>query len=284
MNSNLNRTAARPSPYVTVTRTTARGTTSSTFTPANSWTQRCYCLASPNDTHTPDKDSDFTLTRAGLGLKKIKFTDKNGNHQHFINSICCEFPKLKSQNGAICLWKCTLGGSGNRPLEKLKVGNSGYAIPELKKQIKSGTLYITPMQSSLPLAFEAPLTVPNAIGSYATALCVKCDTDVPLNTFSSHVNTCNGRSDDSFNDDGLMVPSNSKHSGSINVDSHCGLLQPRQLDIEYLKTIFPHTPSFEIEDALKRSICVADAVNCLLDNTTRGTCAIYLAIYSQNVY
>ena len=61
----------------TVTRTTARGTTSSTFTPVNSCTQRCYCHGSPNDTHTPDKDSYFTLTRAGLGFKKIKFSDKN---------------------------------------------------------------------------------------------------------------------------------------------------------------------------------------------------------------
>ena len=96
------------------------GTKSSTFIPAATWTQKFYCLGKVKDSCIPDKEYDVELILAGLSLNKIKFEDKRGD-DYFIDVSCKEFTNLKSQNGGLCVWRCSARGSGIRSLEKLNL-------------------------------------------------------------------------------------------------------------------------------------------------------------------
>ena len=87
-------------PFITVTKQTANGLTTSTFSPQTTWTNRFFCFRNRSST-TPSRQEEAILTKAGLGLSKVKFPDKNADHDAVVNRLVKEFPLLKSQDGAI---------------------------------------------------------------------------------------------------------------------------------------------------------------------------------------
>ena len=66
---------------------TSRGMTMSTFIPQCMWTQRFFCFHKASLTTPTKRDEEF-LQHAGLGLKKIKFDNKNADHNCVINRRC----------------------------------------------------------------------------------------------------------------------------------------------------------------------------------------------------
>ena len=180
----------------------------STFIPQCTWTQRFFCFHKASLTTPTKRDEEF-LQHAGLGLKKIKFDNKNADHNCVIRTLEKNFPGLSSQNGAIALWKCNIGGAGIRNLSRLNLGIAGYSIQCLKSQTKGGIIYITPLQSQLSIteSIIAPATSRNEIIKVECTLCQK---KIGLTEFSQHYQCCSDRTNRMVEDSLYGIQSSSK--------------------------------------------------------------------------
>ena len=118
--------------------------------PNNTWTHDVCVVALMNEDIAPNRERLDELKCGGLGRKRIVF-NKRGDHSHFIKKLEEEFPKLKSQNGAIEVLRAAGGGAGIRPLTPIPMMSGGYSIQELKSSTSSAMLYVKPLQSDLEL-------------------------------------------------------------------------------------------------------------------------------------
>ena len=145
-------------------------------------------MGRPSDGQTAGRQYNLQLEKANLGSKQIKSNGKKGDHEFFIKKICEEFPPLKTQNGAIMLWKCNVAGSHSRPLDKVIPGPNGYSIPFLRERPSScNKIYVTPIQLEI-LNSAISITLPNTCS--ATAKCSICNLNVTLSLFSDHLLQC----------------------------------------------------------------------------------------------
>jgi len=71
----------------------SRRGTSASYTPSTTWTHEFLCLNIVNEVCTPSSSDSQSLTRAGLGRKKIVFKDKFGDHTHIKTTLETYFPR-----------------------------------------------------------------------------------------------------------------------------------------------------------------------------------------------
>jgi len=116
-------------------------------------------------------------------MKKIKFPDKNAQHESVLQTLCEYYPPLLSQERAIMLWRCTLGGAFNRPLEKIPPGPDGYSVAFLKNAVQ-GTIYIIELPGSSSLSSSSQNK------PVAKAKCKVCTEKVSLDIFADHLLEC----------------------------------------------------------------------------------------------
>eukprot|EP00111_Clytia_hemisphaerica_P014791 TCONS_00043606-protein len=62
--------------------------------PASPWSHNFVCLAGTNSPTTPNAEDLTELNLAGLGKKRVVFTDKNGDHEHVRYILEEHYPKL----------------------------------------------------------------------------------------------------------------------------------------------------------------------------------------------
>ena len=154
--------------------------------PKESWTHDFCVLSDPEQDKTPSQESLAALKEAGLGKRKVTFSNKNGNFEHFKAVLENEYEKLKSQDGALEVMRAESGGT-SRPLRVILMPSNGYTIPYLKDFVGSNTLlYIRPMKSTLsldkspqPVTSRSPLTK-----------CPNCSLSVAIMELRSHCLTC----------------------------------------------------------------------------------------------
>ena len=238
------------------------------FRPANIWTQNFFCLGKPTDCTTADRGYKSLLDSVNLGSRKIKFDNKEGNHEYFLEVLEQEFPLLKSQNGAVMLWRCNIGGNNNRPLQKFLPGPDGYSVPYLHSKILSGCIYITPMQSSLMSNCEIAsgsgdmTNVDNAPPpSLPHAQCMICKQQILLKEFADHLMQCSTRM---LNEDREESASNIENSIPVDVE--------QKVDKKQLKAMFPDISEFRIENVLTQSANLDEAIETLLSGNNKFNC------------
>lgn len=137
-------------------------------------------LSNVNESSTPTREHLDDLKCGGLGKKRIVF-NKNGDHSHFIKKLEEEFPKLKSQNGAIEVLRSAASGAGNRPITPIPMGTQGYGIQDLRSSVGSAVLYIKPIQSNLPLDSVMQVT-----DETPKVTCIHCCKEVSLPDLRGH--------------------------------------------------------------------------------------------------
>lgn len=137
-------------------------------------------LSNVNESSTPTREHLDDLKCGGLGKKRIVF-NKNGDHSHFIKKLEEEFPKLKSQNGAIEVLRSAAGGAGNCPITPIPMGTQGYGIQDLRSSVGSAVLYIKPIQSNLPLDSVMQVT-----DETPKVTCIHCCKEVSLPDLRGH--------------------------------------------------------------------------------------------------
>lgn len=148
----------RYSPYrrqnTTLRSTTSSRITRARFTSSQTWTHDVIALSKKDASFTPSRNKLHELKMGGLG-KKVVF-DKNGSLEYFIKKLEDEFPKLKTQKGAIEVLRSTSGGAGTKTIIPIP-STSGYDVPSIKDSIGSAILYVRPIQSKLSLDIDVPI-------------------------------------------------------------------------------------------------------------------------------
>ena len=107
------------------------------------WTHDFYVLSNVKQTHTPNKNKQLKLMKAGLGQKKLVCPNKNASHTEFCQFLEEKFPKLKA-DGGFELLHCSGGGGGTRPLVVMPPGAYGYSVPYLKEYFSQAVVYVRP--------------------------------------------------------------------------------------------------------------------------------------------
>jgi len=198
------------------------------FTPANTWTHDFVCLALVDMPCTPSNRELGILRAGGLGRKKVV-------HLHIKQTLEGYFPRLKSQNGV-------------RSLEKLSCSSSGYSVVGLKEEVRSSVVYIVPLNSEID---TSPISVNEVSSQKDTTellcVCTNCDSQILLFEFQEHKAICSS-SDLQLKE--TIFPSQDNTSS----DNKLGALQ----------AIFPDHDVDLLEDAIKNSATVQDAVEKLL--------------------
>ena len=87
-------------------------------------------LSSPSTDKTPTIKEANSPLYAGLGKRRITFSNKQGDFNHLKTTLEKEYPKLSSQNGAFELLRADRGGAA-RPLVPIPIAPNGYGIPYL---------------------------------------------------------------------------------------------------------------------------------------------------------
>jgi hypothetical protein len=157
----------------------------------DTWTHDFLLLSSPSTDKTPSvKEANEPLS-AGLGKKRITFSNKQGDFNHLKSTLEKEYPKLSTQKGAFELLRADRGGA-TRPLIPIPMNPSGYGIPYLKNAISAHALiYIRPIQS------ELSQDSPNdsfGMTQVFNSKCMNCFKDIPVQDMKNHVENCCGQS------------------------------------------------------------------------------------------
>ena len=112
----------------------------------DTWTHHFMCLSDKDQGTIPSREEKNRLINAGLGEKKVVFSDKRGSWEHVKSVLEKEFPKLKDINGAFEIMR----SSGNRrSLELIAIPPMGYTVPFLKETLGQAHGYIRPLQKNL---------------------------------------------------------------------------------------------------------------------------------------
>lgn len=142
-------------------------------------------LANTTDAVVPSFHKLNELQQAGLGRKRVTFSDKEADHNAVRACLEDTFPKLKSQDGAYEFLKAERGGK-HCPLLPIPFSPQGYSIDYLKDSISSGTLlYIRPIQSNLSLSKMECI-----MNKSLTTQCQYCKKNIPLNIMKGHITSC----------------------------------------------------------------------------------------------
>ena len=215
----------------------------------NTWTSKIFCFGSSQDTHTADRAYTYLLEQNGLGLKKVTFPNKNGDHSVFINKLTQDFPLLASQAGAIMVWKCKSGGGGCRPLQQILPSPHGYPIPFVRSNFNSGSIiYVTPLQGDLMNERNDTGII---VGPRST--CVVCKESIPLAKFPSHIAGCSKK----MLEEDLAETDNRTEKPKEDVDDE----EPIK-NIDYLVNIFPNLDKNLLESYTDQPL--DDAIDALL--------------------
>ena len=91
----------------------------SVFIPKNTCTINICCLAKKGSSTPPNSEQLINLSLADLGKKRVVFSDKNGDHYFFQETLEKNFPKLKRLEGAFALYRAASGGLSCRQLLKI---------------------------------------------------------------------------------------------------------------------------------------------------------------------
>ena len=188
-------------------------------------------LSSPSTDKTPSVKEASNLLYAGLGKKRITFSNKQGDFNHLKTTLEKEYPKLSSQKGAFELLRADRGGA-TRPLIPIPMTPSGYGIPYLKNAISAhAIIYVRPIQSELS---QDPPDDSFGMTQVFNSKCMNCLKDIPVQDMKCHVEQCCGHS--------------SKHQ-------KCGssLRKPsNSIDLEHLlKEIWDEPDEKEVEESFK---------------------------------
>ena len=155
------------------------------ITPKETWTRDFCLLANVTDEVVPSFHQLNQLQQAGLGRRRVTFSNKKADHNAVRACLEETFPKLKSQDGAYEFLKAERGGK-HCPLLPIPLSPNGYPIDYLKDNISSGTLlYIRPIQSNLPLS-----KVECVLRKSLTTQCQHCKKNIPLNIMKGHISSC----------------------------------------------------------------------------------------------
>ena len=111
------------------------------------WTHTFVCLAETTHMYIPDMSERTALKLAGLGEKKFSvFAYAAGCELQL--ELVREFPKLAGAGGYELL---RAHESGGRELILIDIPHDGYSVEYLQAVIKSGKIYIRPLQRSLDM-------------------------------------------------------------------------------------------------------------------------------------
>ena len=146
--------------------------------PRETWTHNFCLLSSTVQDTSPLLEELLQLKDAGLGKKNVVFSKKDGNFEHFKNTLEKEYEKLKAQEGAFELLRAETGGIG-RPLKIIPMPAEGYSVPFLKDFVGS-------MKASLSLEKVEPQV---NISSPVTK-CPKCCLPIPIVKLRDHTSKC----------------------------------------------------------------------------------------------
>ena len=118
------------------------------FKPKETWTHEFFCLAAKDQCRAPGRAGKFTLQQAGLGRKKLCFSNK-AKFAEFRQKIVEAFPKL-SEGGGFEIMRTGHDGS-NTALTTITPPPTGYSVPFLRDSSGLGQAlaYIRPLQRDL---------------------------------------------------------------------------------------------------------------------------------------
>ncbi|XP_066930118.1 uncharacterized protein [Clytia hemisphaerica] len=155
----------------------------------DTFTRDFCCLPFVNSATTPSSQMVLTLEYAGLGRKKITFSN-GSTHTEVVSQIYSTYPRLKNV-GMFTLHKAKHGGNG-QPIEDITLGS--YDVDSLRKRFKTKSLiYLRPLQKNLDLTMmdgsEANKENQNIKGA-ATTTCFRCNKMIPLRRFLEHQSSC----------------------------------------------------------------------------------------------
>ena len=104
------------------------------------------CLSEKGHSYAPSRDEKVELTAAGLGEKKIVFSNKNGSFEHVGSTLENQFPKLKDLQGG---FEILHAAGARRNLEVISIPPFGYTVHSLKEALGQAIAYVRPVQQCL---------------------------------------------------------------------------------------------------------------------------------------
>ena len=111
----------------------------------DTWTHQFMCLSDKDQETIPSREEKYRLNNAGLGEKKVVFSDNRGSWEHVKSVLENDFPKLKDVNGAFEIVR----SSGNRrSLDLVSIPAMGDTVPFLKETLGQAIGYIRLVQKT----------------------------------------------------------------------------------------------------------------------------------------
>ena len=107
------------------------------------------CLSERDDCYVPQRNEKRALKEAGLGVKMIIFSNKNGQFYHVKSALEDHFPKLKDVQGA---FEILCASGARRSLEVIAMPPLGYTAPYLRESLGQAIDYVRPVQRCLDIA------------------------------------------------------------------------------------------------------------------------------------
>ncbi|KAF4110455.1 hypothetical protein G5714_009707 [Onychostoma macrolepis] len=135
----------------------------------------------------PKVPEKFQLERAGLGEKKIIFSDRYCSSLEFSQELMRQFPKLSEAGGFQLLKR--QGCTRTKILEPIPCPDEGYTPEYLCSdavRIGAATIYIRPLQKDL----NTEVAVRQASGNGPPVVCLYCSKAFPLPEIQEHVDCC----------------------------------------------------------------------------------------------
>ena len=122
------------------------------YKPKDSWTHTFVVLSSRDQNWVPSREERTKLSSAGLGEKRIVFSDKRGSWEHVKTVLEKEFPKLTALSGGFELLR---SNGSRRTLELIPIPPLGYCVQILKEALGQAVCYVRPLQIDLDLSYTS---------------------------------------------------------------------------------------------------------------------------------
>lgn len=237
-------------------------------------------MSSPTTDTTPSIKEANNLLHAGLGKRRITFSNKQGDFNHLKTTLEKEYPKLSSQKGAFELLRADRGGA-TRPLVPIPMNPNGYGIPYLKNAVSAhAIIYVRPIQSELS---QDPPNDSFGMTQVFNSKCLSCFKDIPVQDMKSHVEDCCGQSSkhQKFGSS-LSKPSSSIYLTRLSEDvgsevekkevkeilESVSEMQDEKLWETDLELMFPNFSMESIKSAIGKATSLNEAAEILCEDAT----------------
>nr|XP_023661160.1 uncharacterized protein LOC111840491 [Paramormyrops kingsleyae] len=158
-------------------------------TTKKTFTHRFFCLANRRQEVVPGTAEKYELEKAGLGERRLTFSDKFCTATEFTNMLLSHYPALHDCGGYQLLR--IRGSSRSRTLAVIDCPSNGYTPHYLctSANIGQAIIYVRPLQKDISLQNLTQTQEDESLTQYMVT-CMYCGQNFMMNHIQDHVDVC----------------------------------------------------------------------------------------------